>query len=45
LPPYGYLGKIDRIDPQVGGGYHMSVRPVVDLPQPLSPTRPRVSPL
>jgi uncharacterized protein YndB with AHSA1/START domain len=24
LPPYGYLGKIDRIDPQVGGGYHMS---------------------
>jgi uncharacterized protein YndB with AHSA1/START domain len=24
LPPYGYLGKIDRINPQVGGGYHMS---------------------
>jgi len=24
LPPYGYLGKIDRIDPQEGGGYHMS---------------------
>ncbi len=24
LPPYGYLGKIDRIDPRVGGGYHMS---------------------
>jgi len=24
LPPYGYLGKIDRIDPQVGGSYHMS---------------------
>ncbi|WP_373649751.1 SRPBCC family protein [Schlesneria sp. DSM 10557] len=24
LPPYGYLGKIDRIDPKVGGGYHMS---------------------
>ena len=24
LPPYGYLGKIDRIDPREGGGYHMS---------------------
>lgn len=24
LPPYGYLGKIDRIDAKVGGGYHMS---------------------
>ena len=24
LPPYGYLGKIDPIDPRVGGGYHMS---------------------
>ncbi len=24
LPPYGFLGKIDRIDPQVGGSYHMS---------------------
>lgn len=24
LPPFGYLGKIDRIDPRVGGGYHMS---------------------
>lgn len=24
LPPYGYLGKIDRIDPRVGGSYHMS---------------------
>lgn len=24
LPPYGYLGKIDRIDPQVGGSYHMT---------------------
>lgn len=24
LPPFGFLGKIDRIDPQVGGGYHMS---------------------
>jgi uncharacterized protein YndB with AHSA1/START domain len=24
LPPYGFLGKIDRIDPRVGGGYHMS---------------------
>ena len=24
LPPYGYLGKIDRIDSQVGGSYHMS---------------------
>jgi len=24
LPPYGYLGKIDRIDARQGGGYHMS---------------------
>jgi uncharacterized protein YndB with AHSA1/START domain len=24
MPPFGYLGKIDRIDPRVGGGYHMS---------------------
>jgi len=24
LPPYGYLGKIDRIDSREGGGYHMS---------------------
>ncbi len=24
LPPYGYLGKIDRIDPQVGGTFHMT---------------------
>jgi len=24
LPPYGFVGKIDRIDPHVGGGYHMS---------------------
>lgn len=24
LPPYGYLGKIDRINSQVGGSYHMS---------------------
>lgn len=24
LPPYGYLGKIDRIDAQAGGSYHMS---------------------
>ena len=24
MPPYGFLGKIDRIDPQVGGSYHMS---------------------
>jgi len=24
LPPYGYLGKIDRIDPSEGGSYHMS---------------------
>jgi uncharacterized protein YndB with AHSA1/START domain len=24
LPPFGYLGKIDRIDPKVGGSYHMS---------------------
>lgn len=26
LPPYGYLGKIDRFDVKVGGGYHMSFR-------------------
>jgi len=26
LPPYGYVGKIDRIDPRVGGSYHMSFR-------------------
>jgi uncharacterized protein YndB with AHSA1/START domain len=24
LPPYGYLGKIDRIDARQGGGYHMA---------------------
>ncbi|MBA2116753.1 SRPBCC family protein [Bremerella alba] len=24
LPPYGYLGKIDRIDAQQGGSFHMS---------------------
>lgn len=24
MPPYGYLGKVHRIDPQVGGSYHMS---------------------
>ncbi|TWU29269.1 SRPBCC family protein [Bythopirellula polymerisocia] len=24
LPPYGFVGKIDRIDPRVGGSYHMS---------------------
>lgn len=24
LPPYGFLGIIDRIDPQVGGSYHMT---------------------
>jgi uncharacterized protein YndB with AHSA1/START domain len=24
LPPYGFLGKIDRIDARVGGSYHMS---------------------
>lgn len=23
LPPYGFLGKIDRIDARVGGSYHM----------------------
>ncbi|MBX3571377.1 MAG: SRPBCC family protein [Mesorhizobium sp.] len=26
LPPYGYLGKIDRFEAKVGGGYHMSFR-------------------
>ncbi len=24
LPPFGFLGKIDRIDAQVGGSYHMT---------------------
>ncbi len=24
LPPYGFLGKIDRIDPRVGGSYHIT---------------------
>jgi uncharacterized protein YndB with AHSA1/START domain len=24
MPPYGYLGKIDRIDSREGGSYHMS---------------------
>lgn len=24
LPPYGYLGKIDRIAPQAGGSFHMT---------------------
>ena len=24
LPPYGYLGSIDRIDAQAGGSYHMA---------------------
>lgn len=24
LPPYGFLGKIDRIAAQTGGGYHMT---------------------
>ncbi len=24
LPPYGFVGEIDRIDPHVGGSYHMS---------------------
>ncbi|QDT57444.1 hypothetical protein Pan44_55130 [Caulifigura coniformis] len=24
LPPFGFLGKIERIDPREGGGYHMS---------------------
>ncbi|SMH41892.1 SRPBCC family protein [Mesorhizobium australicum] len=26
LPPYGFLGKIDRFEAKVGGGYHMSFR-------------------
>ncbi len=26
LPPYGFLGSIDRIDAQVGGSYHMSFK-------------------
>ena len=26
LPPYGCLGKIDRFEAKVGGGYHMSFR-------------------
>ena len=24
LPPHGFTGKIDRIEPKVGGSYHMS---------------------
>lgn len=24
LPPYGFVGQIDRIDPQEGGGYRMT---------------------
>ena len=24
LPPFGFVGKIDRIDPREGGSYHMS---------------------
>ena len=24
LPPYGFLGKIDRIDPREGGSFHMT---------------------
>ena len=24
MPPCGYLGRIDRIDAKIGGGYHMS---------------------
>lgn len=24
LPPYGFLGRIDRIDPRVGGSFHMT---------------------
>lgn len=26
LPPYGFLGKIDRFEAKVGSGYHMSFR-------------------
>jgi len=26
LPPFGFLGRIDRFDAEVGGGYHMSFR-------------------
>ena len=33
-----------RTDPEVGAGSWMSALPVVDLPQPDSPTRPSVSP-
>ena len=33
-----------RTSPAVGGMRSSSIRPVVDLPQPDSPTRPRVSP-
>ncbi len=32
------------IVPAVGAMSRSTARPVVDLPQPLSPTRPRVSP-
>ena len=33
-----------RIEPDVGSIRRSTVRPAVDLPQPLSPTRPSVSP-
>src|SRR4051812_48934451 len=35
----------NRIRPSVGSSSRMSSRPVVDFPQPVSPTRPIVSPL
>ena len=40
----GELGPSNRTEPTVGGGSWMMARPVVDLPQPDSPTRPSVSP-
>ena len=33
-----------RIDPEVGSIRRITVRATVDLPQPLSPTMPKVSP-
>ncbi len=26
LPPHGFLGKVENLDPRVGGGYRMSFR-------------------
>ena len=36
---------LNQISPELGSISRRMQRPVVDLPQPDSPTRPRVSPL